>query len=200
MPRSRHPRKRRCSARSKRSGQRCRNWAVNGKGVCRMHGARAGRKPTALGLYSRAVASDLMALVGKLRDDPRTYSLDGQLAYAVALHERAAHILAEIEKELVSSVAAGTIDDKREAELVRLMLSTHEHLSRLLERSSTLVERRHRILHGLSVRVSHATIDHVLRTVNGVIRENCNEYERIISILGERLRKIPLPLEEGVAR
>jgi len=32
----------RCSARSRRSGQRCRAPAVLGKAVCRMHGARAG--------------------------------------------------------------------------------------------------------------------------------------------------------------
>lgn len=32
----------RCSARSKRSGKRCRGPAVRGKTVCRMHGAQAG--------------------------------------------------------------------------------------------------------------------------------------------------------------
>ena len=32
----------RCSAKSKRSGDRCRGPAVRGKRVCRMHGARAG--------------------------------------------------------------------------------------------------------------------------------------------------------------
>jgi hypothetical protein len=36
---------RRCSARSKRSGERCRGPAVRGKRVCRMHGA-GGRAPT----------------------------------------------------------------------------------------------------------------------------------------------------------
>jgi hypothetical protein len=32
----------RCTARSKRSGQRCRSPAVRGWSVCRMHGARGG--------------------------------------------------------------------------------------------------------------------------------------------------------------
>lgn len=32
----------RCSARSKRSGERCKNYAVRGFSVCRMHGARGG--------------------------------------------------------------------------------------------------------------------------------------------------------------
>ena len=35
----------RCTARSKRSGQPCRNPAVRGWTVCRMHGARGGAKP-----------------------------------------------------------------------------------------------------------------------------------------------------------
>ena len=37
-----HPR---CHAKSKRSGQRCRNPAMP-NGVCRMHGGNAGRPPT----------------------------------------------------------------------------------------------------------------------------------------------------------
>lgn len=34
----------RCKARSKRTGKRCRNPAVRGYSVCRMHGARGGPK------------------------------------------------------------------------------------------------------------------------------------------------------------
>jgi hypothetical protein len=42
----------RCSARSKRSGQRCRAPAIRGKHVCRMHGARGGApKGAAHGRY-----------------------------------------------------------------------------------------------------------------------------------------------------
>lgn len=37
-----HPR---CHAKSKRSGQQCRNPAMS-NGVCRMHGGNAGRPPT----------------------------------------------------------------------------------------------------------------------------------------------------------
>jgi len=35
-------RRQKCSAHSKRTGEPCRNWAVLGRSVCRMHGARAG--------------------------------------------------------------------------------------------------------------------------------------------------------------
>ncbi len=34
----------RCNAKSKRSGEQCKNYAVRGHTVCRMHGARGGPK------------------------------------------------------------------------------------------------------------------------------------------------------------
>lgn len=34
----------RCKAKSKRSGEQCKNFAIKGSGVCRMHGARGGPK------------------------------------------------------------------------------------------------------------------------------------------------------------
>lgn len=34
----------RCKAKSKRSGEQCKNFAIMGRGVCRMHGAKGGPK------------------------------------------------------------------------------------------------------------------------------------------------------------
>lgn len=34
----------RCKAKSKRSGEQCKNYALKGYSVCRMHGARGGPK------------------------------------------------------------------------------------------------------------------------------------------------------------
>lgn len=36
----------RCKAKSKRSGEQCKNYAIKGCGVCRMHGAGGGPKTT----------------------------------------------------------------------------------------------------------------------------------------------------------
>ncbi len=41
----------RCRAKSKRSGAQCKNFAIKGWGVCRMHGARGGPK-TRQGLFA----------------------------------------------------------------------------------------------------------------------------------------------------
>lgn len=47
----------RCKAKSKRSGERCKNYAVRGFTVCRMHGARGGPN-TAYG-YTRCRQASL---------------------------------------------------------------------------------------------------------------------------------------------
>jgi len=46
----------RCRARSKRSGEQCKNYAIKGYGVCRMHGAYGGPK-THKGIFACKRAS-----------------------------------------------------------------------------------------------------------------------------------------------
>lgn len=60
----------RCKAKSKRSGIQCKNYAIKGSTVCRMHGARGGPKtkegylvckkaPRKHGFYSREALEEL---------------------------------------------------------------------------------------------------------------------------------------------
>ena len=60
----------RCKAKSKRSGAQCKNFAIKGSSVCRMHGARGGPKtkqgllackkgPYKHGLYSYEALQEL---------------------------------------------------------------------------------------------------------------------------------------------
>jgi hypothetical protein len=60
----------RCKAKSKRSGERCKNYAIKEYGVCRMHGAKGGPKtqrgylickqaPMIHGLYSKETLQEL---------------------------------------------------------------------------------------------------------------------------------------------
>lgn len=60
----------RCKAKSKRSGEQCKNYVIKGCSVCRMHGARGGPKtrqghfackkaPFKHGLYSHEALQDL---------------------------------------------------------------------------------------------------------------------------------------------
>ncbi len=63
----------RCKAKSKRSGEQCKNYAIKKWGVCRMHGAKGGPKtkegiikckimPFKHGLYSKEVQEEIRSL------------------------------------------------------------------------------------------------------------------------------------------
>ena len=74
-----------CKARSKRSGIQCRNHAVNGKRVCRFHGASAGPKTsegiarikqanTTHGKYTKESFEEKKAFRKMLRDHKKILS------------------------------------------------------------------------------------------------------------------------------
>ena len=56
----------RCGAHCRTTGQPCRNAKVKGATRCRMHGARAGRKPTH-GRYTKAAIAERRELRDLLR-------------------------------------------------------------------------------------------------------------------------------------
>jgi hypothetical protein len=73
-----HPRQ--CTAKSKRSGERCKNYACRGRGTCRMHGGKSprgiGHPNTKHGMYSKGIA----AIVGAGKLCPRCATLHGTVA------------------------------------------------------------------------------------------------------------------------
>lgn len=84
MPRNAN--KHRCSAKSKRSGQQCRSWAVQGHSKCRMHGGTAAAKmrgntnAVTHGIYCAHLTPDEEALVPKIQASIGT--LDQELVTA----------------------------------------------------------------------------------------------------------------------
>jgi len=189
----------RCKARSKSTGKRCRCWAVNGSHVCRVHGAKGGRPPTH-GLYSKRLKRELHEEIERLRNDPRLYDLEGQIAWDILLRDRAGHMLDCAEKELVQRAREGSLSEEEAARQEARMIALQGHISSLVDRAVSHIQRRHRIVHGQTMHISLGTIDQLLREVDATIHECLDEqqYERIMSLLEERLRKIPLPPAEGV--
>ncbi len=68
-----------CKAKSKRSGEQCKKHAVNGKGVCHIHG---GKTPSGIasphfknGRYSKVIPRNLAQLYTEALDDPDPLSL-----------------------------------------------------------------------------------------------------------------------------
>lgn len=75
----------RCTATSKTTGERCRNAAVTGYTVCRMHGAgspthgRPGGRPITHGRYSKRLPDRLAARYRESQRDPRLLELRDEI-------------------------------------------------------------------------------------------------------------------------
>lgn len=81
-----NPNKLQCKAKSKQSGQRCKNWAIPGYKVCRMHGAgtpkkgKPGGRPPKNGKWSEKLPTNLLALYEEARSDPNLLALTEEIA------------------------------------------------------------------------------------------------------------------------
>ncbi|MCW5941082.1 MAG: hypothetical protein KIS66_02550 [Fimbriimonadaceae bacterium] len=84
----------RCTAKSKRSGERCRRHAAPGASVCHMHGAGGGR-PLAHGRYSKFLPVRLAADYAAALQDPDLADLEGEIGVVQALVYEAARELDE---------------------------------------------------------------------------------------------------------
>ncbi len=75
-----------CRAKSKRSGERCKNNAVTGYRVCRMHGAgspkagRPGGRPPTHGRYSMRLPAHLLKTYEQARRDPDLLALRDEVS------------------------------------------------------------------------------------------------------------------------
>lgn len=70
---------RQCKAKAKGSGEQCKNPAVEGKEVCRVHGATAGRPPIH-GRYSITRRAGMQEKVSQFYNDPAAGDLRSELA------------------------------------------------------------------------------------------------------------------------
>ena len=80
---------RQCTARSKRSGERCRKHAMRGRTVCLAHGGRTPRGVASphfkTGRYSRSLPGHLLAAYEEALRDPRLLSLRDEAALIDAM-------------------------------------------------------------------------------------------------------------------
>lgn len=74
-----------CTATSKRSGERCRNAAIKGKDVCRLHG---GQTPTKHGLYSKYRSGIFQERAEELKATPDLLDVTQYVALLAAMLEK----------------------------------------------------------------------------------------------------------------
>lgn len=99
--------KRRCRART-RAGEQCRNYAVKGSTVCRMHGAgtrkRPGGRPATTGRRAKKLltVADLYADIQRWRNDPDLSNILVDVAQIRALGNRNMRRLQVLQEEIDS--------------------------------------------------------------------------------------------------
>lgn len=76
---------RRCKAKAKGTGERCKNAAVEGKQVCRIHGGASTGRPIIHGRYSVKTRAALQEKIEQFQADPQAGDLRGELSILRAL-------------------------------------------------------------------------------------------------------------------
>ena len=144
-----------CTAHSKRTGEPCRNNAVKGYRVCRMHGAgsphkgRPGGRPIVHGAYSKAVREQEIPTLEELR------------ALGVGLESEVA--LARLQLHRALEWVGKQCDGKR---------CPQEVVDRRLDLVSKVAERCKRVADGIQVRiVDEAGVDRIVEVIERHVRD-----------------------------
>jgi hypothetical protein len=73
-----------CTARSHRTGQRCRRWATNGATVCQVHGAGAPQVKRKAEERIRELVNPALALIAEILETGRAEDLPASVSLAAA--------------------------------------------------------------------------------------------------------------------
>lgn len=159
-----------CKAKSKRSAEQCKNLAVTGRDVCRMHG---GKTPNGIaspnfknGLYSQLATAAFGPLFAEIRGDVDLGELRDDLGVFVALAKEklgeiatgesatAWKVLRKLYADLLTAEAKGNVADMQASiaamgEIIQrgaLAHAAREELAELLEKRSRVADRENKRL------------------------------------------------------
>ena len=179
---------RRCSA-HRRDGQVCRNAAVRGRAVCRMHGAgspkrnKPGGRPPTHGLYSVAVAASLQSRLNEMRSDPEITDGLNDIARIRALCERAEELLGSEEAAYVQNLGKNPSVD---AAMRGRLLNWYECLVKLSAETIASIDRYYA---ALEKRAGGVALDAVRAGMIGVARvlDECVTDESLRQTICDRI-------------
>lgn len=158
----------RCTARSKRSGEQCKGWAVPGKAVCYQHGGapRTGRPPVH-GRYSQALAKhpSVLERYERHKSDPAMMETLNEIAL---LRAKLDHYL--------DSYAA--MNDPISIANIR----------GYVESIGRAVERRHKLLYGEQITITERDFEAKLIAVLDTVKRIYGDDERYARFIGELKR------------
>lgn len=147
-------RRQQCTAKSKRSGERCERWASENFSVCMMHGAgkknSPGGRPVKTGLHSKVLRKKLAKKVREYLGNDNLCNMRVNIALKRALLD-----------ELLA---------KRKKKDKKLNIATINNANQLLNSISADIERLDKMEHGskhtLSISVLHQTIAVIVNVID----------------------------------
>lgn len=155
-----------CTAKSKRTGERCKAQAVTGSDKCYHHG---GATPVKHGLYSKYTKNRLATLIAELKDNPALTDIKEHVAFMFAL------LLNKLEN----------MQDRFTDEDI-------QHLSTLSERITKAIERWHKITFGEKYILQVEQVQILVNQVVHIIRQEIKD-ESVIERIANRLQNLRLP-------
>ena len=182
------PTARRCTAHA-RTGERCKNPAVTGWTVCRMHGAGGGRPPKS-GRYSKHMPSGLGADIEKFLSDPRILSLKDNLAVA-DLHIQELMSSADRFIEVMKNgLGEGEDDQENLSEAkVKWALTWDKLLKEWMSERRMLAAEERRLLESQSRMMSLDRVGVLIAVLADSVKRNVSNPEEVAAI-GRDLQKI----------
>lgn len=200
---------RRCTAKSKQSGERCKNYAMPGFTVCRFHGAgskhKPGGRPVVHGRYSKYLPEKLAERYSEALADPDLLELRGEIAL---IDTRLMELIERVDKggtlkdwqravkahgELAEAVAAkdmGRVLDLT-AKLGRTLcagLSDYEawqEISELVEQRRKLAESEHKRLVAMGQMITAERALILLAAVQDTIRRHVTDQATLTAIAAD---------------
>jgi len=154
-----------CTAKSKRTGERCKAQAVRGKDKCRMHG---GSTPVKHGLYSKYTKGILADRIEELKNDPALTDLREHIALMTAL-----------------------LTDRLEAN-PQLTEETAQGLITIAEKLTRAIERWHKVTYGEKFILQVEQVQTLIEQITVIIRQEVQDAE-IVERIARRLQGVKLP-------
>lgn len=155
-----------CTAKSKRTGERCKANAVTGSDKCYHHG---GATPVKHGLYSKYSKAKLAGLVNELKDNPALTDIKEHVALMFAL------LLKKLE----------TMQDEISDDDIH-------NLSNLAEKTTKAIERWYKVNYGVKYILQVEQVQVLVNQVVHIIREEVGD-ESIVKRIAARLLDISVP-------
>ena len=198
----------RCIAKSHTTGERCRQWAMNGMKVCRFHGAGSKRRPggrgtpqkpgghpVTTGLYSSRLSTTLLDRIKEYDNDPTILTARRHLCLIVALSDVARKKLEDLEKKAAELEQAGKLKGKKAQEIYEKDNELLSNVVTVAEKASIAQDRLHKQTHGEQDALDMPMVIALVKAADALILRyvDPSKVQEAVAFFSDALAALPAP-------